>query len=56
MLRNAWTLARESVNAFIDDEALTRGAAIAFYTVISIGPVLFMVVAMVGLVFGRDAA
>jgi membrane protein len=47
---------KECVSAFIDDEALTRGAAIAFYTVTSIGPVLFIVVAIAGLVFGEDAA
>ena len=36
--------------------ALTRGAAIAFYTVTSIGPVLLIVVAIAGLAFGQDAA
>src|SRR5215471_20072935 len=49
-------IAKESVEAFIDDEALTRGAAIAFYTVTSIGPLLFIVVAIAGLAFGEDAA
>src|SRR6478735_9630370 len=49
-------IAKESVQSFIDDEALTRGAAIAFYTVTSIGPVLFIVVAIAGLAFGEDAA
>jgi membrane protein len=56
MLGTTWTLVKESIFAFIDDEALTRGAAIAFYTVTSIGPVLFIVVAIAGLVFGEDAA
>jgi membrane protein len=56
MFGNAWALVSGSVNAFIDDEALTRGAAIAFYTVTSIGPILFIVVAIAGLVFGEDAA
>jgi membrane protein len=50
------TIIKESTTAFIDDEALTRGAAIAFYTVTSIGPVLFIVVAIAGLAFGEDAA
>jgi len=49
-------IARMSVNGFLEDEALTRGAAIAFYTVTSIAPVLLIVVAIAGLVFGRDAA
>src|ERR1700704_1147692 len=56
MFGNAWALVKGSVNAFIDDEALTRGATIAFYTVTSLGPVLFIVVAIAGLVFGEDAA
>src|SRR4051794_12478107 len=56
MIGTTWTLVKESVFAFMDDEALTRGAAIAFYTVTSIGPVLFIVVAIAGLVFGEDAA
>jgi len=47
---------KETVLAFIDDEALSRGAAIAFYTVTSIAPVLLIVIAIAGLAFGRDAA
>jgi membrane protein len=43
MFGTAWTLVKNSVYAFIGDEALTRGAAIAFYTVTSTGPVLFIV-------------
>jgi membrane protein len=56
MVSTIWALIRETVSAFIADEALTRGAAIAFYTVISIGPILFIVVAIAGLVFGEDAS
>jgi membrane protein len=56
VLDNIWFLLKQSITAFIDDEALTRGAAIAFYTVTSIGPVLFIVVAIAGLAFGEDAA
>ncbi|MFZ2142943.1 MAG: YhjD/YihY/BrkB family envelope integrity protein, partial [Xanthobacteraceae bacterium] len=33
-----------------------RGAAIAFYTVTSIAPVLLIVIAVAGLAFGREAA
>ena len=42
--------------AFIADEALSRGAAIAFYTVTSIAPILLIVIAIAGLAFGREAA
>src|SRR5689334_6829204 len=37
-----WSLLVEGVNAFIEDEALTRGAAIAFYIVTAIAPTLFI--------------
>ena len=47
---------KKTVLSFIEDEALSRGAAIAFYTVTSIAPVLLIVVAIAGLVFGREAA
>jgi membrane protein len=56
MFSAMWTQLKETVLAFIDDEALSRGAAIAFYTVTSIAPVLLIVIAIAGLVFGRDAA
>jgi len=56
MLLSAWKMIKDTVLSFIEDEALTRGAAIAFYTVTSVAPVLLIVVAIAGLVFGRDAA
>jgi membrane protein len=56
MFGKAWELGKESVTWFINDGALSRGAAIAFYTVTSIGPVLLIVVAIAGLAFGQDAA
>ena len=55
----AWApvkLFKDTVLAFIDDEALRRGAAIAFYAVTSIAPVLLIVIAIAGLAFGQDAA
>jgi membrane protein len=51
-----WNLLKSIVLSFIADEALSRGAAIAFYTVTSIAPILLIVVAIAGLAFGRDAA
>ena len=56
MFANAWTLAKESVAGFIDDDALSHGAAIAFYSVTSLAPILLVVVAIAGLAFGEEAA
>jgi len=55
-LSAAWHLLRDTLSGFIEDEALSRGASIAYYTLFSIAPVLLVVVAIAGLVFGRDAA
>ena len=56
VLSEIWKLLRDTVLSFIEDEALSRGAAIAFYTITSIAPVLLIVIAIAGLVFGQDAA
>ena len=56
MISSLWKMLKDTVLSFIDDEVLSRGAAIAFYTVTSIAPVLLIVIAIAGLVFGRDAA
>jgi membrane protein len=56
MFSEVWAMLKATAMSFIDDEALSRGAAIAFYTVTSIAPVLLIVVAIAGLAFGQDAA
>jgi membrane protein len=56
MMSSIWQLLKEAILGFVEDEALSRGAAIAFYTVTSIAPVLLIVVAIAGLAFGREAA
>ena len=56
MLGTAWSMAKETVYEFIDDSALSRGAAIAYYTLFSLAPILAIVIAVAGFVFGPDAA
>lgn len=41
---------------FIANNALSRGAAISFFAVTSLAPILLIVVAIAGFVFGADAA
>jgi membrane protein len=52
----AWSILKAAVLSFINDEALSRGAAMAFFAVTSLAPILLIVVAIAGLVFGREAA
>ncbi len=56
MLKLAWSLAKETVAGYIEDDALSRGAAIAYYTVFAIAPVLVIVISIAGLVYGQEAA
>lgn len=56
MLANAWTLIRNTVSGFLADDALSRGAAIAYFTIFSLAPLLIIVTAVAGLVFGYEAA
>jgi membrane protein len=55
-VKKTWILSKSTVLAFIDDDALSKGAAIAFYTATSIAPILLIVVAIAGLAFGQEAA
>ncbi|CAN5906846.1 YihY/virulence factor BrkB family protein [soil metagenome] len=48
-------LAKKSVAAWSDDYASSMGAAIAYYTVFSIAPLLIIVISVAGLVWGREA-
>jgi membrane protein len=48
-------LLRDSVNAWLDDHVPSMGAALAYYTVFSIAPLLIIVIAVAGAVFGDDA-
>jgi membrane protein len=49
-------LAKKSVSAWVDDYAPSMGAALAYYTLFSLAPLMLLVIAVAGLVFGTDAA
>jgi membrane protein len=53
---NVWTLVRESVIGWLDHNASRTGAALAFYTVFSLAPILLLSIAIAGAVFGEQAA
>ncbi|MGK7866221.1 YihY/virulence factor BrkB family protein [Falsiroseomonas sp. E2-1-a20] len=54
MRKGAWQLIKETVEGYIEDEAMTRGAAIACYTMFSLAPLLVLAVAIAGLAFGEE--
>jgi len=51
-----WSLVKESVSAWDDDYAPSMGAALAYYTIFSVAPLIIIVIAVSGIVFGEDAA
>jgi membrane protein len=55
-IRDTWSLLRDTVLSWLDDDASTLGAALAYYTLFSIAPLLLIVIALAGLVFGEQAA
>lgn len=46
---------KQAVRGYFEHQALSRGAAISFYVVTSLAPILLIVIAVAGLIFGRDA-
>ena len=51
-----WSLVKSSATAWSGDYASSMGAALAYYTLFSLAPLLILVIAIAGLVFGADAA
>ena len=52
----AWSLARETMTSWGEDYASSMGAALAYYTMFSIAPLLLIVISVAGLFFGEQAA
>ena len=48
-------LIKEAVMAWIDDFAPSMGAAISYYTIFSLAPLLVIVIAVAGAIFGEEA-
>jgi membrane protein len=54
-IRQIWTLAKAAFSSWLDDYAPSMGAALAYYTMFSIAPLLLIVISTAGLVFGEEA-
>jgi membrane protein len=55
-MRGWWQLVRDSIISWDKDQVTRKGAALAFYTVFSLAPVLVIAISIAGLFFGKDAA
>ncbi|TWG88440.1 membrane protein [Cupriavidus gilardii J11] len=54
--RDLIALLKDTVTSWVDDYAPSMGAAIAYYTVFSVAPLLLIVISVAGVVFGPEAA
>jgi membrane protein len=54
--RDGVSVLRAAVTNWLGDRAPSMGAAIAYYTVFSLAPVLILIIAVAGLAFGQRAA
>src|SRR6202008_615894 len=53
---NIWILVKAAASSWVDDYAPSMGAALAYYTLFSIAPLLIIAIAVAGLIFGQEAA
>ncbi len=47
---------KAAIKAWVDDYAASMGAALSYYTLFSLAPMLIIVIAVAGMVFGQEAA
>src|SRR3979409_149889 len=53
---NVWLLVKDSINGCMEHHASRTGAALAFYTVFSLAPILLLSIAIAGFFFGERTA
>ena len=55
-MKSVWDMIKQTALSWNDINAPQLGAALAFYTMLSIAPLLVMCIGIAGMVFGHDAA
>jgi membrane protein len=56
MFQTTWALIKAMASGFVEHDALSRGASIAYFALFSLAPLLIIVIAIASLVFGYNAA
>ena len=51
-----WRILKDSVVQWVEDQPFQLAAALSYYTLFSLAPLLIIVISIAGFVFGRDAA
>ena len=50
-----WDLVKEAGSKWVEHKDARLGAALAYYSIFSIGPLIVIAIAVAGLIFGQDA-
>ena len=50
-----WTVVKEAATNWSSHKDARQGAALAYYSVFSLGPIIVIAIAVAGMLFGRDA-
>jgi membrane protein len=53
--KNIWKILKDTFVGFSDDKALKLSAALSYYTVFSLGPLLLLMISVAGIFFGDEA-
>ena len=54
-MKLVFTICRETINEFFEDKCMRLAAALAYYSIFSIAPLLLIMISVVGLIYGPDA-
>jgi membrane protein len=54
-IKNIWEVIAETFVSFDEDNVFKLSAALAYYTIFSIAPMLMIIIALVGFVYGKEA-
>jgi membrane protein len=54
-LKSLWKIIKSSANGFVDDKLMKLSAALSYYMIFSMGPLLLIIITICSLFFGRDA-
>src|SRR5688572_15278616 len=56
IFKEIWQVLKQAASEWVEDNASQLGAALAFYSILSIAPLLVIAIAIAGFVFGEQAA
>lgn len=53
--KNSFTILKNSILGFLNEDSLKYSASLAYYTIFSIGPILVLIITLAGIFYGEEA-